>query len=65
MPKMKTNKSAAKRFKSTASGKFKRARAFKSHLMSNKTAKQKRKISKTALVDTTFENQVKKLLPYG
>lgn len=65
MPKMKTNKSAAKRFSKTATGKFKRAKAYKSHLMRNKSPKQKRNIATAGLVDDSCLKQVKKLLPYA
>lgn len=65
MPKMKTNKSAAKRFNKTKNGKFKRAKAFKSHLMSSKNAKRKRKIATAGFVDPSFVPQVKRLLPYA
>ncbi|MCG2991320.1 50S ribosomal protein L35, partial [Escherichia coli] len=46
MPKMKTHRGAAKRFKKTGSGKLKRARAYTSHLFANKSTKQKRKLRK-------------------
>lgn len=50
MPKMKTHRGAAKRFKKTGSGKLKRARAYTSHLFANKSTKQKRKLRKGSLV---------------
>lgn len=64
MPKMKTNRSAAKRIKKTASGKFKRWCAFKSHILTKKTRKRKRNLRKGAIVEPQDMPQMKKLLPY-
>jgi large subunit ribosomal protein L35 len=64
MPKMKTHKGAAKRFKKTGTGKLKRAKAFKSHLLTGKSAKRKRNLRKTSYVSTAQEKVMKKLLPY-
>ncbi len=64
MPKMKTHKGAQKRFKKTGSGKFKRSRAFTSHLFGNKTQKQKRHLRKQVVVSKGDEGRLKKLLPY-
>ena len=64
MPKMKTHKGAAKRFKITGSGKLKRAKAFKSHILTKKSSKRKRNLRKTAYVSVTQEKVIKKLLPY-
>ena len=64
MPKMKTNRSAAKRFRKTGSGKLKRAKAFTSHILTKKSAKRKRNLRKTGYVSTTQEKVMKKLLPY-
>ena len=64
MPKLKTNRAAAKRFKVTAKGKVKRRRAFLRHINSHKTRKQKRRLGKPALVDKTNEKAIKRLLPY-
>ena len=64
MPKMKTNRAAAKRFKRTASGKFKRSKAFRGHLSSSKPTMRQRRLRKTAYVDKTDEGRVKCLLPY-
>ena len=63
MPKMKTHRGAAKRFK-TGTGKIKRAKAFKSHILTKKSAKRKRNLRKAAYVSTTQEKAMKKLLPY-
>lgn len=64
MPKMKTHRGAAKRFKKTGSGKFKRAKAFKSHILTKKSSKTKRNLRKSGLVSETQEKTIKKLLPY-
>ncbi|AOQ24504.1 50S ribosomal protein L35 [Neomoorella thermoacetica] len=64
MPKMKTHRGAAKRLRVTASGKVKRFRAYKSHLLASKTPKQKRRLRHPALVDTTDRRRVARLLPY-
>ena len=53
MPKMKTNKSAAKRFKVTGTGKLKRNKAYKSHILTKKTTKNKRNLRKPAITDAT------------
>lgn len=52
MPKMKTHRASAKRFKKTGSGKLKRSHAYTSHLFANKSKKQKRKLRKGALVSS-------------
>ncbi len=62
MPKMKTNSSAKKRFTITGSGKIKRKHAFKSHILTKKTTKQKRNLTYSGLVHTADENNVKLLL---
>jgi large subunit ribosomal protein L35 len=64
MPKMKTHRGAAKRFKKTGSGKLKRAKAFKSHILTKKSSKRKRNLRNTAYVSVTQEKTIKKLLPY-
>ncbi|MDD6795722.1 MAG: 50S ribosomal protein L35 [Clostridiaceae bacterium] len=64
MPKMKTHRGAAKRFKKTGTGKLKRAKAFKSHILTKKSPKRKRNLRKSGLVSTTQEKAMKKLLPY-
>lgn len=64
MPKMKTHKGAAKRFKKTGSGKLKRGKAFKSHILTKKSSKTKRNLRKSGLVSDTQEKAMKKLLPY-
>ncbi|OON93943.1 MAG: 50S ribosomal protein L35 [Candidatus Epulonipiscioides saccharophilum] len=62
MPKLKTNKAAAKRFKVTATGKLKRSKAYTSHILTKKSPKRKRHLGKAGLVDTTNEKQMKRLL---
>ena len=62
MPKIKTNRAAAKRFKKTAGGKFKRSKAYKGHLLTKKNAKRKRSLRKAGLVDKADVDKVKRLL---
>jgi large subunit ribosomal protein L35 len=62
MPKMKTNKAAAKRFKKTGSGKLKRSRAFTSHMFSNKTQKQKRKLRKATIMTSGDFSRTRRML---
>ena len=59
MPKMKTKSGAKKRFKLTGSGKIKRKHAFKSHILTKKETKQKRNLTKSALVDKSDVKNVK------
>lgn len=65
MPKMKTNKAAAKRLKRTASGKFKRNSAFARHKLTHKSAKRKRSLRKATLTNDAEKKRLKILLPYG
>lgn len=64
MPKIKTHRGAAKRFKVTGTGKIKRFKANKSHLLTGKPAKRMRALRKSALVPEVQMDNVKKLLPY-
>lgn len=64
MPKIKTNRGAAKRFKKTGSGKIKRSHAFLSHILTSKTAKRKRKLRKSATVAAVDMKNISKLIPY-
>ncbi|MFH5835403.1 50S ribosomal protein L35 [Proteiniclasticum sp. C24MP] len=64
MPKMKTHRGAAKRFRKTGSGKLKRGKAYRSHILTKKSTKRKRNLRKTGYVSTTQEKAMKKLLPY-
>ena len=63
MPKMKTCRAAAKRFKKTGTGKLKRNKAFKSHILTKKS-QRKRNLRKAAMTDATNEKNMKKILPY-
>ena len=65
MPKLKTKKGAKKRFKITASGKVKRSKANKRHILTKKSKKRKRSLAKSTTVDKTFEKKIRNLLPYG
>lgn len=62
MPKMKTNCSAKKRFKKTASGKFKREKAYASHILTKKSRKTKRNLRQATLVSAADEKKVKRML---
>lgn len=65
MPKMKSNRGAAKRFKTTGGGKVVRSKAFGSHILTSKTTKRKRSLRKSALVSPANMKGLRKLLPYG
>lgn len=62
MPKMKTKSSAKKRFTVTGSGKIKRKHAFKSHILTKKSTKQKRNLTKAGLVHASDEANIKRQL---
>lgn len=62
MPKLKTNKAAAKRFKVTGSGKIMRQKAYKSHILTKKNADRKRKLGQIVEVDATNLKTIKKLI---
>ena len=64
MPKMKTNRGAAKRFKKTGTGKIKRHKAYRRHQLSCKTRKQKRGLRGGLVVDPANARAIKALLPY-
>ena len=64
MPKIKTNRAAAKRFKTTGSGKFVRAKAFKSHILTKKSRKRKRGLRQGTTVDATNTLALRRMLPY-
>ena len=64
MPKMKTSRAAAKRFKVTGTGKLKRNKAYKRHILTKKTTKNKRNLRKPAMTDATNVKNMKKILPY-
>lgn len=65
MPKMKTHRGAAKRFKVTGSGKIKKAKAFKSHILEKKSSKRKRNLRKAGIVAAADAKRFKNLLPYS
>jgi len=64
MPKLKTKSGAKKRFKVTGSGKIKRKRAYKSHILTKKETKQKRRLSAKTTVKKVDEGNIKPMLPY-
>ncbi|MEB3882246.1 50S ribosomal protein L35 [Lyngbya sp. CCY1209] len=64
MPKLKTRKSAARRFKVTGSGKLARRKAFKSHLLQHKSSTRKRRLSKMQLVNERDAENVRLMMPY-
>lgn len=64
MPKLKTHSGAAKRFKKTGTGKFKRSKAYTSHILTKKSPKRKRNLRHSGIADKTNEKQLQKLLPY-
>ena len=64
MPKMKTSRAAAKRFKLTGPGKLQRSKAYKRHSLTKKSTKTKRNLRKAAMTDQTNVKNMKKILPY-
>ena len=64
MPKMKTSRAAAKRFKFKGKGKLKRNKAYKRHILTKKTTKTKRNLRKATMTDETNVKNMKKILPY-
>ena len=64
MPKVKTKRAAAKRFKVTGTGKLKRMKAYKSHILTKKSAKRKRNLRKATTADATNAKNMKKIMPY-
>ena len=64
MPKVKTHRGAAKRFKKTGSGKVVRSRKNKQHILTKKSPKRKRHLRKDPLVDPVDEKRIKQLIPY-
>ncbi len=65
MPKLKTHRGAAKRFKATASGKFKRSKAYKSHILTKKDPKRKRQLDTDTHVSDADHEAVRHMLPYA
>ena len=64
MPKLKTHKGAAKRFKKTATGKVKRSKAFKRHILTSKGTKRKRQLGSATMVSDADAAKVKRMIPY-
>jgi large subunit ribosomal protein L35 len=64
VPKLKTNKSAAKRFRITGSGKIKRAKAYKQHILSTKSKKRKRHLRQSSMVSAAESKNIRLLIPY-
>ncbi|MDD3238777.1 MAG: 50S ribosomal protein L35 [Lachnospira sp.] len=64
MPKVKTKRAAAKRFKLTGSGQLKRMKAYKSHILTKKSTKRKRNLRHATMTDSTNLKTMKKIMPY-
>ncbi|RME40708.1 MAG: 50S ribosomal protein L35 [Deltaproteobacteria bacterium] len=64
MPKLKTNRGAAKRFSKTGTGKIRRNKAYKSHILTKKTTKRKRELRKSTLVSAADARNIARLIPY-
>ena len=65
MPKLKTNRGAAKRFKKTASGGYKRGHAYHSHILTKKSQKVKRALRGTGMISSADKKAIKRLLPHA
>lgn len=65
MPKVKTNRAAAKRFKKTASGKFKYGKANRRHILTKKSSKRKRHLRAGGFIDSANHHEITRLLPNG
>ena len=64
MPKMKTNRSAAKRFSKTASGKLRHKKSYKNHILTKKSSKRIRQLRRDGMLEPGDEARMKKILPY-
>ena len=64
MPKLKTHRGAAKRFRKTAGGRIKRAKAFKSHILTKKTSKRKRHLDQDTLISEADQRRIGRMIPY-
>ena len=64
MPKMKTNRGAAKRFTRSASGKFKHRQSFRSHILTKKSSKRKRQLRDMIMVNDVDQKSIARMLPY-
>jgi len=65
MPKLKTNRGAAKRFKKTATGRVKRRKAYHTHILTKKSTKRKRRLRKADLIHKADQKNIRALLPYA
>ena len=65
MPKLKTNRGAAKRFKKTGTGKYKRSSSHMNHILTKKSSKRKRHLRSSSLISDSDVKNIKKLLPYS
>ena len=65
MPKMKTNRGAAKRFKVTGKGKIAYSKGYANHILTKKSSKRKRNLRKSDIIDKTNSAMVKRLIPYA
>ncbi len=65
MPKMKTNRGAAKRFKTTGTGKITYSKAYANHILTKKSTKRKRGLRKSGIIDESNKAMVKRLIPYA
>jgi large subunit ribosomal protein L35 len=65
MPKMKTNRAAAKRFRITGTGRVRRSKSGLNHIMQEKSRKRLRRLRKNDMVDKSFQKRIKLMLPYG
>jgi len=65
MPKLKTHRGTAKRVKRTATGRFKRRRAYHSHILTKKTRKRKRRLRASAMISDSEAKVIRRLLPYA
>lgn len=64
MPKIKTHSASKKRFSLTGTGKIKRSKAYKSHILNKKTTKRKRNLRKSTLVSSADHDNIRQLIPY-
>lgn len=64
MPKLKTHRGAAKRFRKTATGKIKRSKAFKSHILTKKTSKRKRHLDQDTQISAADQHRIGRMIPY-
>ena len=65
MPKIKTKRAAARRFKKTGTGQFKRSKAYKSHILEKKAPKRLRQLRKAAMINKADQKRVERMLPNG